>query len=185
MIKKSVIVFISSLLFVGGVQAEPSDEIPSWSEMLGQASEPLTKKRVEQVYKSYDHLKEEFKDLEQDEGAQAWAGFFRANNSLTKVEDVVKKYGFESFADWYASFMQVIRAYTAYKSQGQYAQHKAQMDKQIAEINKNPNMTAEQKSYAINIMQKSSSVLQQLTNASQADMEAVKPYADKLEKMMQ
>ncbi|HEX5055734.1 MAG TPA: hypothetical protein VFX02_04465 [Gammaproteobacteria bacterium] len=149
----------------------------------------LTAASVQQLISSFGALRAQFKDFKPSGDAQDMPDYLRANDAaFKKAESIVREAGFKDFADWSAHFSRTMQAYMAYKMQGagklSHAQQ-AHMEQQIKAMQNDPNLTAEQKQMALNMMGMADMYNQMASNVPEQDLKTIEPFIGQLEQVMQ
>ncbi|MBU6952499.1 MULTISPECIES: hypothetical protein [unclassified Hahella] len=108
----------------------------------------------------------------------------KASGLYGQVEDIVEGYGFSTPEEWASTALRIFGAYAAIEMQGQQVDMDA-MRQQLAELEKNPNISAEQKKMMRDMMQQGLAMMEKFKNAPPEDVEAVKPHMSKLRKVME
>ncbi|SFL97564.1 hypothetical protein [Marinobacter zhejiangensis] len=110
-------------------------------------------------------------------------GRMEGHPQFERFEEVVEDNGFSSAADWGATGDRVFRAWMAIEMQGQSSASRQEMAKAMAEIDNNPNMSAEQKAQMRQMMQGAISMMEQVSQAPEADIRALRPHLDELRRV--
>ncbi len=148
---------------------------------MSQPQTPLTADLVQGVYTSYQELINEFQGYSPDSDSAGLAAYLKSNNAHNKAERIVKKHGFQSWVDWNAKFIRVMQVYAAAKMKSTHAEQQPQIERQIQEIRNNPDMSPEQKEYALSILNMSKGLLQGVMMASEQDINVMQPYVEKFD----
>ncbi|WP_372994836.1 hypothetical protein [Marinobacter sp.] len=97
-----------------------------------------------------------------------------------KLEDLVQDHGFKSLEEWAATGDRIFQAWMAIEMEQQNPAARQEMDAAMAEIENNPNMTAEQKAQMRAMMEGAMGAMETASNAPPADVDAVRPHVDAL-----
>lgn len=160
-------------------------------------TEPLTEPKVRGFISSLAELQtmeEEFADLTGDLGEEAGdAGMpdlssimsdsvrqFRDHPAYDRLDEVVSRHGFDSPEDWGATGDRVFMAWMAIQMQGQRPGIQQEMAQALAEIDNNPNLTAAQKEQMRALMGGAVVAMEQIGQAPEEDIRAVRPHAAEL-----
>lgn len=143
--------------------------------------------------KAAEQLSSEFEDLSDDMDSQndgTMPDFSRifsdslkeleGHQAYGQLEDLVQNHGFNSLEDWAATGDRIFQAWMAIEMEQQNPGARQEMDAAMAEIENNPNMTAEQKAQMRAMMQSAMGAMESASNAPPADVEAVRPHVEAL-----
>ncbi|PPI85086.1 hypothetical protein KEHDKFFH_04820 [Marinobacter maroccanus] len=143
--------------------------------------------------KAAEQLSSEFEDLSDDMDSQndgTMPDFSRifsdslkeleGHQAYGQLEDLVQNHGFNSLEDWAATGDRIFQAWMAIEMEQQNPAARQEMDAAMAEIENNPNMTAEQKAQMRAMMQSAMGAMESASNAPPADIKAVRPHVDAL-----
>jgi cell fate (sporulation/competence/biofilm development) regulator YlbF (YheA/YmcA/DUF963 family) len=142
---------------------------------------PLTSASVEKLLASFPRVREEFKDYKPSGDAPNEA-------DLKKANSIAREAGFKDWLDWSSHFAKMMQTYMAYKMQGTAKVSQAQIaqaQQQMKALENDPNMTAEQKQMAKNMMGGMANMYTQMANVPEADLKTIKPFVAQLEQVMQ
>lgn len=104
--------------------------------------------------------------------------------AFSEFENVVEKHGFDSLEAWASVGDRVFGAMMAIKMKGQDPGARQEMAEAMAEIENNPNMSAQQKAQMRAMMGAAMGMTKMADNVPAADIEAVKPHLKALEASM-
>ncbi|MCD1646578.1 hypothetical protein A8B84_06190 [Marinobacter sp. EhC06] len=143
--------------------------------------------------KAAEQLEPEFEDLSDDMDSQndgTMPDFSRifsdslkeleGHQAYGQLEDLVQDHGFGSLEEWAATGDRIFQAWMAIEMEQQNPAARQEMDAAMAEIENNPNMTAEQKAQMRAMMQSAMGAMESASNAPPADVEAVRPHVEAL-----
>ncbi|MBL3823802.1 MULTISPECIES: hypothetical protein [unclassified Marinobacter] len=143
--------------------------------------------------KAAEQLSSEFEDLSNDMESQndgTMPDFSRifsdslkeleGHQAYGQLEDLVQNHGFNSLEDWAATGDRIFQAWMAIEMEQQNPAARQEMDAAMAEIENNPNMTAEQKAQMRAMMQSAMGAMESASNAPPADVKAVRPHVEAL-----
>jgi hypothetical protein len=143
--------------------------------------------------KAAEQLSSEFEDLSDDMDSQndgTMPDFSRifsdslkeleGHQAYGQLEDLVQNHGFNSLEDWAATGDRIFQAWMAIEMEQQNPAARQEMDAAMAEIENNPNMTAEQKAQMRAMMQSAMGAMESASNAPPADVKAVRPHVEAL-----
>lgn len=148
------------------------------------AQPPLSSADVKGVIGAMKELKAEF-DRDNAYGFDQMTqmeAFVKGQAAHAKYMGIINKYGFADSEKWATALMRVSRAYATYKMQTEQPNMQAQIQQSMAQIQNNPNLTAQQKQQMMQMMQQSTQSWGAYMNAPAADVEAVKPYVGEIER---
>lgn len=100
-----------------------------------------------------------------------------------KFSEIVEDSGFDDATDWGKTGDRVFQAWIALEMQDQGSEARQQMASAMAEIDNNPNMSAEQKAQMKEMMQGAISMMEQASKAPAADIEAIRPHIEELRRV--
>jgi len=100
------------------------------------------------------------------------------------VEAVIDSHGFDSAEQWGEIGDRITRAMVALELEEEDPDMRAEMEQAIAQIESNPNLSAEQKAMMRRSMEAAAAVLKSAADATPEDIAAVKPYQDLLSQAM-
>jgi hypothetical protein len=101
-----------------------------------------------------------------------------------QFENMVEKHGFDSPEDWALVGDRVFQAMMAIEMKGKNPNMGQDMSDAMANIDNNPDMSAEQKAQMKAMMSGVMGMVKSATNASPADIKAVRPHMDALRAVM-
>lgn len=100
-----------------------------------------------------------------------------------KFSEIVEDSGFDSAADWGETGDQVFQAWMAIEMESQGEAARKEMANAMAEIDNNPNMTAEQKAQMKEMMQGAMSMWEQASQAPADNIKALRPHIEELRRV--
>jgi len=143
--------------------------------------------------KAAEQLEPEFEDLSNDMDSQndgTMPDFSRifsdslkeleGHQAYGQLEDLVQDHGFGSLEEWAATGDRIFQAWMAIEMEQQSPAAQEEMSAAMAEIENNPNMTAQQKAQMRAMMEGAMGAMQSASNAPPADIKAVRPHVDAL-----
>lgn len=143
--------------------------------------------------KAAEQLEPEFEDLSEDMDSQNdgtmpdFSHIFsdslaklEGHQAYGKLEDLVQDHGFGSLEEWAATGDRIFQAWMAIEMEQQNPAAREEMNAAMAEIENNPNMTAEQKAQMRAMMEGAMGAMQSASNAPPEDIKAVRPHVDAL-----
>lgn len=143
--------------------------------------------------KAAERLEPEFEDLSGDMDSQndgTMPDFSRifsdslkeleGHQAYSQLEDLVQDHGFGSLEEWAATGDRIFQAWMAIEMEQQSPGAQEEMSAAMAEIENNPNMTAQQKAQMRAMMEGAMGAMQSASNAPPADIKAVRPHVDAL-----
>jgi hypothetical protein len=143
--------------------------------------------------KAAEQLEPEFEDLSDDMDSQndgTMPDFSRifsdslkeleGHQAYGQLEDLVQYHGFGSLEEWAATGDRIFQAWMAIEMEQQSPAAQQEMNAAMAEIENNPNMTAQQKAQMRAMMEGAMGAIQSASNAPPADIKAVRPHVDAL-----
>lgn len=102
-----------------------------------------------------------------------------------QMEDLAQDHGFKNIDEWANTGDRIYSAWLTIEMGDESAGFQQEMSGAMAEIENNPNMSAEQKAQMRAAMQAAMGITQQANNAPAADIEAVKPHLNALRTFME
>ncbi|MBU2955042.1 hypothetical protein [Marinobacter sp. F3R08] len=102
------------------------------------------------------------------------------HHAYGQLEDLVQDHGFDNLEDWAATGDRVYQAWMAIEMEQQNPGAVQEMNAALAEIENNPNMTAEQKAQMRTMMQGAIRAMDSVNNVPAADVKAVRPHIEAL-----
>lgn len=148
------------------------------------AQPPLSSAEVKNVIGAIKELKAEF-DKDNAYGFDRMTqmeAFVKGQAAYNKYLSIINRHGFADAEKWAMALTRVFHAYAAYKMQLEQPDMRSQIQKSMAEIQNNPNLTPQQKQQMMQMMQQSTQSWGAYVNAPAADIEAVKPFAGEIER---
>jgi len=143
--------------------------------------------------KAAEQLEPEFEDLSDDMDSQndgTMPDFSRifsdslkeleGHQAYGQLEDLVQDHGFGSLEEWAATGDRIFQAWMAIEMEQQSSAAQQEMSAAMAEIENNPNMTAQQKAQMRAMMEGAMGAMQSASNAPPEDIKAVRPHVDAL-----
>jgi len=143
--------------------------------------------------KAAEQLEPEFEDLSDDMDSQndgTMPDFSRifsdslkeleGHQAYGQLEDLVQDHGFGSLEEWAATGDRIFQAWMAIEMEQQSPAAQKEMSAAMAEIENNPNITAQQKAQMRAMMEGAMGAMQSASNAPPADVKAVRPHVDAL-----
>lgn len=171
---------------IGAEKAQNPPQNPFVPQDMNIADVPLTAASIQKVLASFSRLREEFKDYKPSGDAQDMQNYMQTNSAaLKKGEGIVREAGFKDWPDWYANFAKVMQTYMAHKMQDVGKVNQAQIEQQMKALESNPNMTAEQKEMARNMMSMATMYTQMAASVPEADLKTIAPFLGQLEQALQ
>lgn len=165
-------------------------------------AETLTEQDVKNFISSLEALQGmegEFAELaddmnqEPDDGAQTIpdlghlfsdaVGRMEGHPQFEQFSDIVEDNGFDSADDWGKTGDRVFRAWMAIEMQGQSSAAHQEVANAMAEIDSNPSLSAEQKAQMKAMMQGAMSMMEQASDAPDADIQALRPHMEELRRV--
>jgi hypothetical protein len=144
---------------------------------------PLTPVSIQNLLASFTRLREEFPDYKPSSSDEA-QDYMANDANLKKAENIVRAAGFKDWVDWSSHFAKMMQTYMAYKMQETGKVNQAQMAKmqqQMQAMENDPNLTAEQKQMAKNMMGMTNTYTQMAASVPEADLKTLKPFIAQLE----
>jgi hypothetical protein len=148
------------------------------------AQTPLTSGDVKNIIAAMKELKVEFDKNNAygfDQMTQMEA-LVKGQAAYSKYLSIINKHGFADPEKWAMAVTRVFHAYAAYKMQLEQPNMQAEIQRSMAEIQNNPNLTPQQKQQMMQMMQQSTQSWSAYMNAPAADIQAVKPFAGEIER---
>lgn len=167
-------------------------------------AEPLNDERIEGFLNSLQDLEslsehtentEVFENMGQEIQEAARKGDFRPMSLMVEkmrdhsmhdeFADVVSKHGFDRPEDWAETGDRIMRAMAAMELKGQdQGDVRAEMDAMMKQMEDNPNVTEQQRERMRQQMEQAMAGMKAMADAPQADIEAVRPYRDRIRQAM-
>lgn len=167
-------------------------------------AEPLNEERIEGFLNSLGDLEAlgkrtentgMFDNMGQKIQASARKGDFRPMSlMIEKMRDhsmhgefaeVVSRHGFDRPEDWAGTGDRIMRAMAAMELKGRDQEDvQAEMDAMMKQMENNPNVTEQQRKRMRQQMEQAMAGMKAMADAPQADIEAVRPYRDRIRKAM-
>ncbi|SDX01863.1 hypothetical protein [Marinobacter mobilis] len=110
-------------------------------------------------------------------------GRMEGHPQFEQFSAIVKDNGFGNASDWGETGDRVFRAWMAIEMQGQSRAAHQDVANAIAEIDRNPSLTAEQKAQMKAMMQGAMSMMEQASDAPEADIRALRPHMEELRRV--
>ncbi|WP_150912004.1 hypothetical protein [Marinobacter halotolerans] len=135
----------------------------------------------------YDTLPDDLATEESDLGMDDMSSIF--SSSVERMEGhamyddlarVVKQHGFSSPEQWGQTGDRILRAWSAIEMGKNAGQMNREMERAMAEIENNPNMSEAQKQQMREMMGGARSAMDSAANAPEADKQAVRPHLEAL-----
>jgi len=105
---------------------------------------------------------------------------FEGEEVYDRLENLVQDNGFSDISEWAATGDRIYGAWIALEISNQSPKFREEMENMLAEVEKNPHITAEQKALMRDSVKTSLSQMQQATEIPSADIEAIKPHLQAL-----
>jgi len=158
------------------------------------AGQALTGKQVQQWLNSIDAIqqwaeKQEGLDDKMPENtnemfsAEAMVAQLKAAGLYNDAKNIIQDNGFDSPEQWADIQMKIIKAMISLEMDKENVNAK-EIQAQLDQIKNNPSIPAEQKEMMINMMQSSMSMMEQMSNAPEADKAALKPFLPQIKKKL-
>ncbi|MGO3296666.1 MAG: hypothetical protein ACTILN_13455 [Marinobacter sp.] len=109
----------------------------------------------------------------------------KGEEAYGRMENLVQKNGFENLTQWAATGDRIYGAWMAIEMADQSPEINQEMQRAMAELDNNPNMSAEQKAQMRSLMEAGLGVTKVASEAPPADIEAVKPHMNALRAVTQ
>ena len=148
------------------------------------AQTPLSSADVRNVIGAMTELKSEF-DKDNNYGFDQMAqmqALVKGQAAYSKYLNIINGHGFADPQQWATAVMRVFQAYAAYKMQLEQPNMDAQIQRSMAEIQNNPDLTPQQKQQMMQMMQQTTKSWSAYVNAPAGDIEAVKPFVDEIDR---
>lgn len=110
-------------------------------------------------------------------------GRMEGHPQFEQFADIVEDNGFDSANAWGETGDRVFRAWMAIEMEGQSVAARQEMANAIAEIDNTPNLSAEQKAQMKAMMQGAVSMMEQASDAPEADVQALRPHLEELRRV--
>ena len=143
--------------------------------------------------KAAQKLEPEFEELEdqmdaEDDGAMPdFSHLFsdsldelKGHEAYNRLDELVRNHNFDNIEQWAATGDRVYQAWMAIEMEQQSPGARQEMNATMAEIENNPQMTAEQKAQMRAMMESAMGAMESASNAPPGDVEAVRPHLDAL-----
>lgn len=169
-----VLAFMLSLASVNAhAEALTDNKIRAFMETLenAQAMEP----DFEQMNDSQDSESPDFSKIFSSSIKE-----LKGEDSYDRLEAMVQNHGFKTLNEWATTGDRIYSAWIAIEMADQSPALRAELQSAMAEIESNPNMTAQQKAQMRAAMEAGLGFTQQAGEVSTADIEAVKPHLEAL-----
>ncbi|SFM58085.1 hypothetical protein [Marinobacter pelagius] len=166
-------------LFSAGSHAESlSDQkISSFIESLkaAQKLEPEFEELDDQMDAEDDGAMPDFSRLFSDSLDE-----LKGHEAYNRLDELARNHGFDNIEQWAATGDRVYQAWMAIEMEQQSPGARQEMNAALAEIENNPQMTAEQKAQMRAMMESAMGAMESASNAPAGDVEAVRPHLDAL-----
>ena len=100
----------------------------------------------------------------------------KGEDIYVRLESMVQNHGFKNLNEWATTGDRIYSAWIAIEMEGQSPALRTEMQNALAEIENNPNMSAQQKAQMRAMMEAGLGFAQQASAAPSADIDAVKPH---------
>ena len=167
-------------------------------------AEPLNEGRIQGFLNSLEDLQalgerakdtEMFENMGQEIQESARKGDFRPMSLMVEkmrghsihneFASIVSEHGFDHPGDWANTGDRVMRAMAAMELKGpDRGDVKAEMEAMMKKMENNPNISEQQRQRMRQQMEKAVAGMEAMANAPQADIEAVRPYRDRIRQAM-
>lgn len=107
----------------------------------------------------------------------------KGHEAYSRLEELARDHGFSNLEEWASTGDRVFQAWMAIEMEQQNPAARQEMNAALAEIENNPDMTAEQKAQMRAMMESAMGAMQSASNAPPEDVEAVRPHADALRRL--
>ncbi len=166
-------------LFSAGSHAQglSDQKISSFIESLeaAQKLEPEFEELDDQMNAEDDGAMPDFSRLFSDSLDQ-----LKGHEAYNRLDELVRSHGFDNIEEWAVTGDRVYQAWMAIEMEQQSPGARQEMAAAMAEIDNNPQMTAEQKAQMRAMMESAMGAMESASNAPPADVEAVRPHLDAL-----
>lgn len=177
MLRSASLLFALLLLSVFNINGQPETE-----------TYKITSADVNRFISSFPDIKEDLEELD--------IKYVQADNNLTmpegveilnKVNVIVQKHGYEDYTDFLVKAGTIITAYTAVEMGREAGSVQPEIQQAIQEIDKNPNLTSEQKKQMKEALIQSSKAMEDYSKSASTDenIAAVKPYTSQIKQMLE
>jgi hypothetical protein len=158
------------------------------------AAQALTDKQIQQWLNSIDAIqqwaeKQEGLDDKMPENtnemfsAEAMVAQLKSAGLYNDAENIIQDNGFDSPEQWANIQMKIIKAMISLEMDKENV-NASEIQAQLDKIKNNPSISAEQKEMMINMMQSSMGMMEQMSNAPEADKIALKPFLPQIKKKL-
>jgi hypothetical protein len=172
--------------FAIAAKPAPAPQNPFVQKDMKIVDVPLTPASIQNLLASFTRLREEFPDYKPSSADEA-QDYMASDANFKKAEKIVREAGFKDWVDWSSHFAKMMQTYMAYKMQDAAKLSQAQIEQaqqQMKALENDPNLTAEQKQMAKNMMGGMTSMYTQMANVPEADLKTIKPFVAQLEQVM-
>lgn len=151
-------------------------------------AQELTDNRIQSFITTLEKaaaMEPEFEDLNdsQDKETPDFSRIFsssiedlKGQDLYVRLESMVRNHGFKNLNEWAATGDRIYGAWIAIEMADQSPALRKEMESALAEIESNPDISAQQKAQMRTAMETSIGFTQQVSAAPSADIEAVKPH---------
>ena len=151
-------------------------------------AQELTDNRIQSFITTLEKaaaMEPEFEDLNdsQDKETPDFSRIFsssiedlKGQDLYVRLESMVQNHGFKNLNEWAATGDRIYGAWIAIEMADQSPALRKEMESALAEIESNPDISAQQKAQMRTAMETSIGLTQQASAAPSADIEAVKPH---------
>ena len=169
-------VFFFALLFVIGLNT---------SSVLAQNDAGLTQSDVKHFIDNFPAISSDFEDLQiaYDKSSQQFT-LPESVDYLSKIDAVVKKHGYEDYADFATKTAAIMSAYAMLTYQQESSGSKAELEKALAEIDNSEYYTDEQKQQMRDALEQSMNYVDEMSAENEENIRVVKPYANQLKDLV-
>jgi hypothetical protein len=155
-------------------------------------AQELTDNRIQSFITTLEKaaaMEPEFEDLNdsQDKETPDFSRIFsssiedlKGQDLYVRLESMVQNHGFKNLKEWATTGDRIYGAWIAIEMEDQSPAMRGEMESALAEIESNPDMSAQQKAQMRAAMETALGFTQQASAASSADIEAVKPHLSAL-----
>ncbi len=159
------------------------------------AEQPLTSSLIQQWLNSIDSIQQwaeqqeglddNMSDLPSDEAfsVESMIAQLKGANLYGEAKSIMRDNGFDSPEQWADIQMRIVKAMVALEMEKENVNIDIQA--QIDQINSNPSIPDDQKEMMINMMQSSMKMMESMSNASEADKSAIKPYLSQIKQKLE
>ena len=174
---------LGASLMLGTAHAEPltADEISGFIASLEDVEE------VGEKFKNDETLRQREEEIEaSNPGAETnWMAnsisAMKGHEAYDELGEMVEDHGFSSPEEWGRVGDRVLKAYMAAGMDAEAGEMFAEMQRQMQEVQNDPTLSPEQKEMMRSAMESGLSHFKAIAEAPAEDIEAVRPFMDKLE----